>query len=169
MLDATIREKLGPDDDPTLWAAVLSLLTDEVVYRRGLSPKPKQDWLLQVGACSHWVRPHQSRWTAAGGFAWPSGYGGVGGRSLDGLPEFDWSFTFRLFNRDWVPVEHFAGRSQAVLRVAVPSRTARHKQAAVHTVWTPGHRTVFYGFRLSDAGWRCVAASDEETQGRISV
>jgi len=29
---------------------------------------------LVVGACSHWVRPHNSRWNAAGGFVCPDGY-----------------------------------------------------------------------------------------------
>jgi hypothetical protein len=39
-----------------------------------------------------------------------------------------------------------------LVRIAIPARTTRHRQAAVHTLWSPGtldakrNRTIFYGF-----------------------
>lgn len=159
--------RLTPDDDPALWQAVVDLITTEVLHRRELEPSAKLDWFLQIGACSHWLRPHQTRWSAAGGFAWPSGYKDGAGHNLGGLPEFDWSLTFRLFNTEWVAVEKFAGRNQRTVRVAVPARSTRHKQAAVHTLWKPSNEVIFYGFRQRADGWNCVAASDERENGRV--
>src|SRR6266567_1536761 len=42
--------------------------------------------------------------------------------------------------------------------------TARHKQAAVHTVWSTSGQLTLYGFRNVDGRWLCVAASDERKQ-----
>jgi hypothetical protein len=161
--------RLTPDDDPALWQAVVDVLTAETLRRRELEPSAKLNWFLQIGACSHWLRPHQTRWTAAGGFAYPVGYQAAAGHSRGALPEFDWSLTFRLFNSEWVAVEKFAGRNQRTVRVAVPSRTTRHKQAAIHTLWMPSRETIFYGFRNRAEGWQCVAASDEKKNGRVKV
>jgi len=57
---------LNAEDDPHLWRSVLAVLLDEFSYRH---PKIEKgtECFLQIGACSHWFRPHQSRWTAAGG------------------------------------------------------------------------------------------------------
>ena len=66
-------------------------------------------------------------------------------------------------------MDKFSGKKQVVLRVAVPSRTAKHKQAAVHTVWSTSNQMKFYGFRNVAGMWRCVAASDEDRRGRILV
>ena len=55
------------------------------------------------------------------------------------------------------------------LRVVIPSRTARHKQAAIYTRWHPGDETILYGFRMLDGKWQCVAASDEVARERVSL
>jgi hypothetical protein len=138
----------------------------------------KQRIFLQIGACSHWRRPHQHRWTAAGGFAWPDGYlqkyedhtknswGPIGG----GLPELDW-FVLIHWNgeeKKWQIVEpKFSGKKKLVFRAAFPTRTGRHQQAAIHTIWIPGtpdqpdkQATKFYGFRKKEQSWECVAASN---------
>src|SRR5258708_3339750 len=58
--------------------------------------------LVEVGRCSHWLRPHQTRWTADGGFPHPTGYGsGRGGHSLSGLPQFDWSVVLEWSGSEW--------------------------------------------------------------------
>ena len=120
-----------------------------------------------VGCCSHWARPHQSRWTAAGGFALPEGYGDGEG-FLGGLPNLDWSVTLQFNSNQpgWVcPLQSPTKRFSSV-RLAIPSRTARHLQAAVHAIWSPAtldvkhKRTVFYGFRKSESGWQLVARSE---------
>jgi len=107
--------------------------------------------------------------TADGGFAWPSGYDGPAYSRL-GLPEHDWTVQLvwdrardawrRLRPSDAPP------RSNVEFRVSVPARSARHRQAAVHTVWTPGipigsgaEATQFYGFRRKTDGWACTATT----------
>lgn len=130
----------------------------------------KQEVFLQIGACSHWQRPHQTRWTASGGFAWPEGYlqksedhvknswGPIG----SGLPEFDWFVLLHWDNaeQEWqVVAPKFFGKKRVVFRAALPTRTARHPQAAVHTIWIPGtpanaakKEVRFYGFRKRGQG-----------------
>src|SRR4051812_22170100 len=86
--EPVIDPLLGADDDPALWWAVVnSVYTDAQVLCR-LVPRT---WAVvtQLGRCSHWLRPHQTRWSADGGFAWLTGYGGRRSSRL-GLPEFDW-------------------------------------------------------------------------------
>jgi len=102
---------LGEEDAPELWKAVISVLLEEFRFRH---PKIQEgtESFLHIGACSHWFRPHQSRWTAAGGFAWPIGYGGAQGFLHNGLPDFDWSVTFRLTNGNWRPVARFTGKKE---------------------------------------------------------
>lgn len=156
---------LREEDDPELWKTVFSVLLKEFCFRH---PKIEEgtEAFLHIGACSHWFRPHQSRWTAAGGFAWPIGYGGADGFLRKGLPEFDWSVTFQLAKGNWLPVARFAGKRKLVIRVAVPSRTTRHKQAAIHTLWQPENKVIFYGFRSLSDGWKCVANSEELVSAR---
>jgi hypothetical protein len=156
-----IEPKLVGDDDRALWRAALSVLADEVMQRRAEQSRPGA-WAMVVGACSHWVRPHQSRWSAAGGFAYPQGY-------KDSVPELEWSLIFAFRNREWTAVEKLPGKKTKVFRVAIPARTARHRQAAVHTQWPPDGETVLYGFRKVAEKWKCVAASDEKSRGRISL
>ncbi len=77
-----------------------------------------------MGCCSHSARPHQSRWTAAGGFALPQG-SGDGEGFLGGLPNLDWSVTLQ-FNPNqpgWdYPMQPPTKRFSSV-RLAIPSRT----------------------------------------------
>jgi len=87
---------LTTEDDAGFWVTAFDTIMSDI---EALYPDKtkKQKIFLQIGACSHWRRPHQHRWTAAGGFAWPDGYvqkyedhiknswGPVGG----GLPELD--------------------------------------------------------------------------------
>ena len=180
-LRANFRRKitphLTPEDDPDFWVAAFDTLISEIEALYS-DKRNKQEIFLQIGACSHWRRPHQHRWTAAGGFAWPDGYiqkyrdhvknswGPIGG----GLPELDW-FVLVHWNREekkWQMVEpKFYGKKKLVFRVAFPTRTGRHQQAAIHTIWTPGtpeqpdkQEGKFYGFRKREEEWECVAVSN---------
>ncbi len=85
---------LDEDDDPDLWQAGLD---------RILSEFEKGDHLfVEVGRSSHWLRPHQSRWTENGGFAWPAGYGsGSGGFTNSAIPQFDWSVVLERTGTSW--------------------------------------------------------------------
>jgi len=157
----TLERKLVADDDCALWHAALCVLTDEFAQQQA-AESHRGVWAMVVGACSHWVRPHNSRWNAAGGFAFPDGY-------KDSVPELDWSLIFVFRNGEWAPVKKLPGKNIKVFRVAIPARTSRHKQAAIHTRWTPNGETVLYGFRKVAEKWECVAASDERSRGRISL
>jgi hypothetical protein len=156
-----VERKLNKDDDRGLWQTALTVLTDEFLQRFDQETK-NRDWVFVVGACSQWVRPHNSHWNAAGGFVYPEGY-------KDSSPELDWSVILAVQDQSWVTVKKLPGKRQIIFRVAIPTRTARHKQAAVHTRWSPGAETVLYGFRNVNGHWRCVAASDEKLRGHISV
>jgi len=92
-LPDALTMRLSADDDRSLWEAVLTVAADDASIRAVASERAKLYAI--VGACSHWVRPHQSRWTAAGGFALPEGYGDGEG-VLGGLPNFDWSITLQF-------------------------------------------------------------------------
>jgi hypothetical protein len=161
-----VEDRLTAQDDPGVWKEILAVLGEEFLQRYRAERGEKESWFLRIGACSHWVRPHQSRWIAAGGFALPIGYKGSCGWS-NGLPEFDWSVVLSFDGERWTRVDRFSGKKQIVLRVAVPARTARHKQAAVHTMWSTSYQMTLYGFRNVDQKWLCVAASDERKHGRI--
>jgi hypothetical protein len=154
-----LKTHLTTDDDPTLWKLTLqNVLLD--VDRLGISEKHKAKQFLKVGSCSHWFRPHQSRWTAAGGFAWPSGWHGVAGFSNQGLPELDWSVLFEREAGSWRLASKYSGKARSEIRVSVPARTARHAQAAIHTLWSPPNHRVFYGFRKKEDVWKLAARSD---------
>jgi hypothetical protein len=161
LLFETIQSKLAANDDPALWKAALSVLVDELAQRQ-TEESGRDVWVMVVGACSHWVRPHNSRWNAAGGFVYPDGY-------KDSVPELDWSAVFVLRKQKWTSATKLPGEKTRVFRVAIPARTARHKQAAIHTRWSPNGETVLYGFRKVVDKWQCVAASDEESRGPISA
>ena len=72
----------------------------------------------------------------------------------------------------WVAPEQPPTKRFKSLRLAVPSRTARHRHAAVHAVWSPGtldakhKRTVYYGFRNSADGWKLMARDQRGEEGR---
>jgi hypothetical protein len=155
----TLEPKLAADDDRALWQAALVVLTNEFMQRHA-EESSRGIWAMVVGACSHWVRPHNSRWNAAGGFVYPDGY-------QDSVPELDWSLIFVFRNREWTQAVKPPGKKVKVFRVAIPARTARHRQAAIRTRWIPGGEAVLYGFRKVNQKWECVAASDEKSRGRL--
>ena len=154
---------LDEEDDLGLWSAVWDYVQRDW--------EPKSGDILEIGRCSHWLRPHQTRWTEGGGFAWPTGYGA--GQSRLGLPEFDWSVRMSWNGESWMLPPSFQkldGR-HPVLRLTLPSRTVRHAQAAVHSRWRR-HRDFeieFYGFRRLQGVWSCTADSAlrrEQQSGR---
>ena len=108
-----ILNKLASDDDPQLWEAVGESIFADFPKTEGL--------IVEIGRCSHWLRPHQTRWTAAGGFAWPSGYGGHS-FSRSGLPLFDWSVMLKRTSGGWELVSD--DTAEPSLRITIPSRTA---------------------------------------------
>ena len=157
-LPLPLQEKLGADDDPQLWKEALRAAAEDASTLNGAR------LYAIVGCCSRWSRPHRNRWTAAGGFAAPLGYGDGEGY-VGALPNLDWSviLEFDPAQAGWVLPPRPPTKGYNSVRLAIPSRTARHMQAAVHAVWSPRtsetkqKRTVFYGFRKSEAGWRLVA------------
>ena len=163
-LPIALRERLSADDDPALWEQVLKVLAEDSSILEAVTDGSQL--YAEVGVCSHWLRPHQTRWTAAGGFAWPVGYGGTG-FSRTGLPLFNWSVILQLNPAPigWVIPEKLPTKRSISVRVAVPSRTTRHRQAAVHTLWPPRtldakrERTVVYGLRNLNGVWELKACS----------
>jgi hypothetical protein len=162
---AQIFERLSGDDDPALWQEVLHVVAEDAAVLRATGGR--SGLYVTVGSCSHWARPHQSRWTAGGGFALPEGYGDGEG-FLGGLPNLDWSISLQFDPNGpaWVwPLKSPTKRFNSV-RLAIPSRTLRHQQAAIHAVWSAGtldarrKQTVFYGFRKSKQSWKLVARSE---------
>src|SRR5271170_2612212 len=168
-LPKLIEQQLSEEDDPALWEQVLKAVAEDasVLQISG----HRAHLYAEVGVCSHWLRPHQTRWTAAGGFAWPVGYGGTR-FSRTGLPLLDWSVKLQ-FNPapiGWVIPEKLPTKRSISIRVAVPSRTTRHRQAAVHTLWPPrtldGKRelTVCYGLRNLNGVWELKACSRDRNE-----
>lgn len=153
--------KFFEGEDWAFWKELLKTLEHDAAFEIG--DYKGRAIIMEIGVCSHWLRPHQTRWTAGGGFALPVGY--IGGRwGRTGLPEFDWNFIFQwrpteqswlLHGADWpIPKRHF------LFRVALPTRTLRHKQAVVHALWMQGtpkrprkKQLSFYGFRKLEDGW----------------
>ena len=168
-----LRQGFSHDDDPALWEAAWR----EIVWpieAGGDRLDGHTELYVQIGRCSHWLRPHQTRLTASGGFAWPVGY--LGGRyGRRGLPAFDWYAILRWTGPDsgWAAGRHFRGKRRLVCRVAVPGRTGRHAQAVVHVHWQPGtleqsraKATRYYAFRRTSSGWGCAVARDLFHHGR---
>lgn len=158
MLSA-IEPHFTADDEPGAWKLTLRTVLLDIATQDSMESLPEKQF-VRIGCCSHWFRPHQSRWTAAGGFAWPSGWHGVSGWSRRGLPEFDWDVLFEKVGLAWEPVMKFSGKQRLEVRVSVPARTARHAQAAIHTLWTPMNHRVLYGMRKRDDQWKLAARSD---------
>ena len=160
---------LTDKDDPNLWEAILVELTVETKLCLDYAKKDIPIYLV-LGCCSHWLRPHQTRWSSAGGFAWPAGYGNGDGDlnySRMGEPELDWSVVYIWEKEKWEPAERIAGKRKVILRVAVPTRTTTHSNAAVHSIWNPGtpnmpttKRVRFYGFKKEENEWNCVARTN---------
>jgi hypothetical protein len=164
LVEPIIAPLLGDDDDAALWPLALDTIYADAQALIRLA-SGSQRVLTQIGRCSHWMAPNQCRWTANGGFAWPSGYGAAT-FCLACLPEFDWlgSWTWCRRSETWIAMEGQPSSRDLVFRVAVPSRTRLHHQAAVHTIWRPGapplprvEVTQFYGFRRHMTTWSCTA------------
>jgi hypothetical protein len=163
MFEPAITPLLGDEDDPCLWAAVVNAVyPDAQALCRTVTGRGRV--VTRLGRCSHWLRPHQTRWTADGGLAWPTGYDGPR-FSRTGLPEFDWFAQWEWCPESdrWTPACGEPASDQLLFRVTVPGRSRRHRQAAVHTVWQPGtppepqsSLVQFYGFR-ERSGWCCTA------------
>jgi hypothetical protein len=164
-LPTTLQERLAAEDDPALWEQVLKVLADDA-STLDIAGSPLY---AEIGRCSHWFRPHQTRWTAAGGFALPVGYGHAGGFPRRALPNFDWSVTLLYIpeSSTWETPPAPARKRALSIRVAVPSRTVRHHQAAVNTQWPPRtlnprrNRAIFYGFRNVNGVWELKARTKE--------
>lgn len=166
------RPYLKVEDDPAFWITAWNAIVLRIETQAKKTPRLLPVYLL-FGCCSHWLRPHQTRLTTTGGFAWPSGYLG-GQHSRTGLPEFDWHVQFR-WNATaamWEPVSRFEGKRRLVCRIAAPARTAIHQQAVVHVRWEPGtidnpteKMTRFYAFRRRRR-WRCVVTGVLQTDER---
>ena len=161
-----INGYLTQEDDPLFWAiATYTLLGDMYLF---LTREPqKHEIFVQLGACSHWLRPHQTRLTLAGGFALPVGYSNSG-LSREGSPEYDWDIKihWNYTINDWVLTDKFFGKRKLIRRFTLPTRTLRHNQAAIHSLWTPGSprkpnekRIEYFGFRKVNKTWKCVFPS----------
>jgi hypothetical protein len=156
---AALETVLNGGDDPALWRAVLSIVMDDFAQRHVRESK-SANWGMVVGTCSHWLWPHKGRWTKAGGFAYPEGYKNY-------RPELEWSLILQFRGGQWVPVVRLPRQRSIIITVVIPSRTKRHKQAAIYTRWQPANEIILYGFRKHDGEWLCVAASDEDTGGHV--
>jgi len=165
VLPRSIEEQLSQEDDPALWGQMLRTVAQDALVLQVANHR--SDLYAEVGVCSHWLRPHQTRWTAAGGFALPVGYGHSKGFSRTGLPGFDWR-TILQFDAavvNWIVPSELPGKRFSFVRIAVPARTTRHRQAAVHTLWSPGtldtreKKIVLYGFRNLTGVWELAARS----------
>jgi hypothetical protein len=67
---------------------------------------------------------------------------------------------------EWEVVQRRSVR--IALRLAIPSRSRRHRQAAIHALWHTGQEKemVFYGFRRRDDGWTCTACERNVVKDR---
>lgn len=179
--------EMDAEDDPKFWEAAINHIFTDIETD---CQKAKKGVFAEVGRSSQWMRPHQTRWTADGGFAWPAGYGEASlntkyqsssystrrgnpnatqSYSKMGLPAFDWFDRWeRQPDGSWKPSDprERIKPKQFLVRVTLPGRTNRHLQGVVHTIWTKGHPTKskkvfkFYGFRNQDDGWNCTATYD---------
>jgi hypothetical protein len=98
-------------------------------------------------------------------FARATGYGSKG-FTIYGLPEFDWSLLWEWNKTDrlWEPASKAPAGRHLLLRVTLPSRTAKHVRAVAHTLWTPGSplhpqepTLRWYAFKKVDGIWQCAA------------
>ncbi len=151
--------RLTAHDDPDFWRLALTIFADEFVQRHQ-EESAKGDWALVVGACSHWMWPHKARWIAGGGFAYPVGF-------HQDFPRLDWTVILLYREGCLRPAKKLPGKRVRLFQIAIPSRTLRHKQAAVHTRWSTESKSVLFGFRKLDGKWKCVAVSDEKVRGPV--
>jgi hypothetical protein len=163
-----IAPYLTVTDDSTLWEAVLRVACDDLSTEVSKS-ESNRDVFLVLGACSSWLRPHQTRWRVGElEFAWPSGYGG-NRYSRTGLPELDWCCCFQYGGADeftMVDVPRRFKNRQILLRIAVPTQTMNRRKASINMYWSPGtprnvRRSVvrFLALSRKDAQWSLVGSS----------
>jgi hypothetical protein len=152
-MNTELLSRLAPEDDAELWEVVLATVLADPSSRQGME--------VDIGRCSHWLRPHQSHWLADGQFALPRGYGPLSRRPL-----CDWSIALQLTGREWTSI---AKKSEPSVTVTIPSRTRRHAQAAVHTIWRiRGENCLrLYGFRRARDGWQLTAASIDQVERNL--
>jgi len=163
----SVTPLLTKGDDFDLWESSLDLIFKEASFLAQHATRTTQITGI-LGCCSRWRRPHQTRWTANGGFAWPSGYRGTR-YSLTGLPEHDWStqFYWDTKHQSWLTEKpQSAASKQYFVRITVPARTARHNQAAIPVSWPNGTPMLpqeplhqIYGFRKLGDRWQCTATT----------
>lgn len=158
---------MSENDDFNFWSTFFEVWNKDFILFQSDKIK-KHEIFVELGACSHWLRPHQYRLTAAGGFAVPIGYL-EGGQYGDGLPEFDWSVLIHWNKEksDWSFVTKYFGKKKLVCRIALPTRTLKHKQAVGNVLWrsgTPqnpaGKSKSYYAFRNVDGNWICAATGE---------
>ena len=171
MSSPELIRNLGSDDDDKAWKSIIDRIGPDAEYLSNHNPENKFI-KLSIGCCSRWLRPHQNRWTAGGGFALPSGY--AGHYPWYGLPQHDWEIILywdrtRSTWQNNDARKRFKSRQSLEFRVSIPARTSRHDQAAVFTIWMPGSPPMpkkqliqFYGFRKIAADWTCTATSGPE-------
>jgi hypothetical protein len=160
-----ISSKLEADDCLDLWELAVNEIFHDLSFL--CQPSNKSTIItVRIGRCSHWLRPHQTRWAEGGGFAWPSGYGG---RSLsrNGAPQHDWSteVTWNPNAHNWSPYSPKRYRTSINMRISIPARTKQHDQAAipVYSNGSPlipgGQFKLIYGYRRKKGVWSCEAVS----------
>src|SRR5262249_58202603 len=80
-----LGELLGEEDDPAFWQFAIDRILGDAHATAAEYPG-KESILVQIGRCSHWIRPHTKR---PSGMAWPYGYGNARHSfSLSTLPQF---------------------------------------------------------------------------------
>jgi hypothetical protein len=172
MLEPSLAVNLTNQDNSVLWDLVVSTILADAAY---VARDAREEVFAKIGCCRHWISPHHPlRWSLGGGFAWPFGYDKTTTRcSYHAVPELAWSECFTWTGEHWKPGR--GGPRSLVLWVAIPARTARHLQAAVHTIWTPrspsGEEKLVqvYGFRKKTDGWSLSAfdAFQPRTRSRV--
>jgi hypothetical protein len=173
MLDPSFRANLTSQDDPALWALIVKTVLADAAHA---AADRKVEVFAKIGCCRHWIAPHSARWPAGGSFALPFGYDKTTTKHFyRAVPDLDWSECLTWTGDKWQPGR---GSSRSlVLWVAVPARTARHTQAAVHTIWTPrspageDKLVQLYGFRKKDDTWSLAAFDTlrKKRRGRSQV
>ena len=163
---AKLNDSLDPDDDINFWKTLIISILDEIDDRWNYEDLTIKSINLGIFKVSSWKRPHQTRWTASGGFAWPSSY------SLHADEHSLWNFWI---GRDeglieWDLREKPRRRKRNVFNayLAAPGNTSRHNQGAAMMEWRPkcpykiakhkGLIREMYGLRKSNSGiWKIVA------------
>ena len=166
-LPSGLRTLLAKDDEPLLWHTALAEILQEIDARWEVEAPGVRGIQVGLFKVTKWRRPHKSRWTRGGGFAWPESYDWHGHQNADWGVWFSrtrktsWSFTPER--------EPFRGRRGTfALRICFPGRTTRHDQAALGCEWfpvSPWHRKdrlkrklALYGYRRDASGiWNLAA------------